>query len=102
MFEADEHMLSVGKGDIDDYTVMTAGNIQRFPKRESQSASMVCDESSVTNSTTNFSMSGHIVIQEGNPDNEEVNTGFTMSFDVEDEHRIKFKAEAPEAYSSDN
>ena len=33
VFEADKHLISIGKGDVDDYTIMTAGNIQRFPAR---------------------------------------------------------------------
>ena len=35
VFEADKHMLSVGKGTVDSYKVMTAGNIKQFPERSS-------------------------------------------------------------------
>jgi len=102
VFEADEHMLSVGRGDIDDYTVMTSGNIERFPKRGSKSAVMMCDESSITNSTSSFNVTGKIVIHEADERNEAVTTDFTMKLDAEDSHRLKFKAEALEAYSAEN
>lgn len=82
---------------------MTAGNIERFPKRGSQkSALMVCDESSITNSHNSFSVTGHIVISEATETNDAVTTGFSMHLDAEDEHRLKFKAVAPEAYSAEN
>lgn len=88
-------MLSVGKGTIDDYTIMTAGNIQTFPKRTSQSAWMECD-SSVTNSGSEFGVSGHIIID--GEDNESPRTAFTMTFSSSNAHKLAFKAEAKEAY----
>ena len=31
MFESDEHLLSTGKGNVDDITIMVNGNINKFP-----------------------------------------------------------------------
>lgn len=42
VFESDEHLLSVGRGDVDDINIMVAGNIQNFPARQSKSARMDC------------------------------------------------------------
>ena len=35
VFKTDKNLISIGRGDIDDYQVMTMGNIKRFPKRQS-------------------------------------------------------------------
>ena len=48
VFESDDHLFKVGRGDVDDVEVMVAGNITNFPKRETQSDTMVCNQATST------------------------------------------------------
>jgi len=41
-FSSDDQLLSSGHGDVTDYIVMRAGNIEKFPKIMTQSQKMVC------------------------------------------------------------
>jgi len=103
VFEADKHLLSVGRGNVDDYVIMTAGNIQKFPERQSKSALMVCDEVTQKNGDSEFNITGRIVIDEAETQGgEPKTTDFSLQFSAKDVHKIGFKAEAKEAYSEEN
>ncbi len=43
VFESNEHLLQIGKGNVDDVEIMVAGNITNFPKRLTTSDNMVCN-----------------------------------------------------------
>jgi len=98
MFESDKHLLSVGKGDVDDITIMVAGNIDNFPKRLSKSAGMQCQDASVSNSTGSFNFGGQIIVDEING----TSTDFSLSFTAKDVNRLEFSAQAKDAHSEIN
>jgi len=62
MFESDKHFLSTGMGNVDDFKIMSAGNIAHFPKRATKSSYMECEPATI--SDTKFSVSGKVVISE--------------------------------------
>ena len=42
-------MLTVGHGDVDDITIMVAGNVDNFPKVQTRSSVMNCREPELDN-----------------------------------------------------
>jgi len=85
VFESDDHLFKVGHGDVDDVQVMVAGNITNFPKRETQSDTMVCNQATTTD-RTKVTVTGQIMT------GGEASADFTMTLEAQDEHKMAFNA----------
>ena len=98
VFESDAHLLTVGHGDVDDITIMVAGNVDNFPKVQSRSTLMNCGEAEVDNAAGSFAFGGQIVLDEANGSA----TEFSVAFNSTDTNKLSFKAQAKEAFSATN
>jgi len=88
VFESDEHLLSLGHGNVNDYVIMTAGNIKEFPVRQSRSVGMTCNDL-LQNDKNSVRLTGSIILSDTSEE-----TPFSLTFTAEDEHRLRFRAEA--------
>jgi len=97
MFHSDNHLLSTGAGDADDINIMTAGNITNFPKRQSKSDHMECNEATMTDDGS-LSITGKIVMTD---QADSMSTDFDLSFSGVDAHRLGYKAHVKDAHSDE-
>ena len=95
MFESDKHLLSTGKGDVDDIEIMIAGNIDKFPKRNTKSSHMECNEATQPDGYNKFSVTGSVIIDD------EASTDFELFFESVDENRMQYQANVKDAHSAD-
>ena len=98
VFESDAHLLTVGHGDVDDITIMVAGNIDNFPKVQSRSGVMNCGDAELDNASGSFTFGGSIALDDANGSTSD----FHVAFNSTDANRLSFKAQAKGAYSEAN
>lgn len=101
LFESGDQMLTTGRGDVDDIKIMIAGNIEKFPKRQTRSSHMECSDAVIKSNS--FSVSGQIVVKEADEQAGVAaeTTDFNFSFTASDENRMAFKAESGGANSAE-
>lgn len=87
VFSADNTLLTVGHGDVDDYTVMTAGNIKTYPKKETSSLGMEDCTASHDEEKQAVVVKGKVRLADG-----EDTRSFNLRFTAQDDHKVKFHA----------
>ena len=78
---------------------MVAGNITNFPKRETQSDTMVCNQATSSTDGAKVTVTGQIMT------GGEASADFTMTLEAQDEHKMAFNAKtvsAKDATDSNN
>ena len=98
VFESDARLLTVGHGDVDDITIMVAGNVDNFPKVQTRSSVMACGDGLLDNASGSFTFGGSIVLDDANGST----TDFNVAFNSTDANRLSFTAHAKDAFSATN
>ena len=97
MFESDSSLIFTGIGSIDEdpSQIMVGGNMMRYPQAETRSLPMTC-------SSAVQSDSGLVTITGSLETSDQVDTPFTLAFDLSQSANFKVNIEVPEAYSDDS
>lgn len=85
VFASDNRLLQIGKGNVDDITIMVDGNVPEFPEVTSRSDSITCNAPYATESE--ISWTGQVLSEAKIPIQE-----YKVRFTVASEAEVKFEA----------